>query len=117
MVFSGLFRPLPFDASSALVAMAAVENSVLLLLALAAIRHMRWPIICSPVFLWLATYSLTWAGAYGLVVLSNFGAGMRYKLQVLPFLVLLLLILLHPEARAAALGKPQPQAHASGGAG
>lgn len=110
VVFSGLFRPLPFDASNALVAVAAVENSVLLLMALKALWCVEWAAIRSPVFLWLTTYSLTWAGAYGLVVLANFGAGMRYKLQVLPFLVLLLLFLLHPEARVMVLGRTRSRA-------
>jgi hypothetical protein len=101
IIFSGLFRPLPFDVTNLMVAMAAVENSILLVLTLVAFRYLRWARLEQPVFLWALTYSLTWSGAYGLIVLSNFGSGMRYKLQVLPFIVLFLFLLLTREGRAA----------------
>lgn len=119
VIFSGIFRPLPFDVSNFMVAVAAVENSILLILALAAFRHIRWGVVASPICLWLSAYILTWGGAYGLVVLSNFGAGMRYKLQVLPFLIMLLLFLLHEEARPLLVGRkpslPQRQESDAGG--
>jgi hypothetical protein len=101
ILFSGLFRPLPFDVTNLMVALAAVENSLLLILTLVAFRYLRWAYLNRPVLLWALTYSLTWAGVYGLVVLANFGTGMRYKLQVLPFIVLFLFLLLNREGRAA----------------
>jgi len=101
VLFSGLFRPLPFDATNMLVAVASVENSVLLILTLIAVRHLRWTYLKQPVLLWALTYTLLWALVYGLVVLANFGTGMRYKLQVLPFIALFLCLLLNREGRAA----------------
>lgn len=113
ILFSGLFRPLPFDVTNLMVAMAAVENSILLVLTLVAFRYLRWARLKQPVFLWALTYSLAWAGAYGLIVLSNFGTGMRYKLQVLPFILLFLFLLLTREGRAA-LDRKGFQGRASG---
>ena len=101
ILFSGLFRPLPFDVTNMLVAVAAVENSVLLVLALIAVKRLRWTYCRQPVLLWTLTYTLIWAGVYGLVICANFGTGMRYKLQVLPFIVLFLFLLLNREGRAA----------------
>ena len=105
IVFSGLFRPLPFDARSLLIAIAALENTILLVLVVRTMKYLRWSSFLShPVVLWALTYSVLWAGVYGLVVMANFGAGMRYKLQVLPFIMLLLFLLLRPEGRAALAG-------------
>lgn len=105
IVFSGLFRPLPFDAGSLLVAIAALENTILLVLMVRTMKYLRRSSFLShPVVLWALTYSVLWAGVYGLVVMANFGAGMRYKLQVLPFIMLLLFLLLRPEGRAALAG-------------
>lgn len=102
VVFSGLFRPLPFDAKNILVAVAALENCILLILLLvSAFKYLRWDFVKSPIILWAMTYSLIWSAAYGLIILTNFGAGMRYKLQLLPFIILLILLLLRPEGRAA----------------
>lgn len=101
ILFSGLFRPLPFDVTNVMVGIAAVENSILLILSLVAFKYLRWAYLERPVFLWAIAYSLTWAGGYGLVVLANFGSGMRYKLQLLPFTLLVLFLLLHREGRAA----------------
>jgi hypothetical protein len=101
IVFAGLFRPLPFDINNALVGLAAIENTILLILFLKAFRPLRWPYLRTPVIFWTLMYSVLWAAAYGIVVLGNFGAGMRYKLQALPFMLLLLFLLLHPQGRAA----------------
>lgn len=100
ILFSGLFRPLPFDATNLLVAIAALENSILLIMAMAALRHLRLARLEHPVLIWAFTYALTWSLVYGLVVLANFGAGMRYKMQVLPFMLLILFLLLNREGRA-----------------
>lgn len=101
ILFGGLFRPLPFDVTNTMVGIAAVENSILLISTLVAFKYLRWAYLERPVLLWAITYTLTWAGGYGLVVLANFGGGMRYKLQMLPFTLLVLLLLLHREGRAA----------------
>jgi hypothetical protein len=113
VMLSGLFRPLPFDARSLLIAIAALENTILLVLVVRTMKYLRWSFLSNPVVLWALTYSLLWAGAYGLVVMANFGAGMRYKLQVLPFIVLLLFLLLRPEGRAALASRSQAKVPAA----
>lgn len=109
VIFTGLFRPLPFDIKNMLVGIAALENSILLILFLVSmLKYLRGALMKSPVVLWAMTYSLIWAAAYGLIVLTNFGAGTRYRLQVLPFMILLILLLLRPEGRAALNPVPNP---------
>lgn len=100
IVFSGLFRPLPFDITNPFTALAAVENSVVLLLAVAAIHRFRLAYLRDPLVLWPILFSLMWAALYGLVVMANFGSGVRYKLQTMPFLLLVVMLLTHREGRA-----------------
>lgn len=99
-VFSGFFRPLPFDITNPFTALAAAENTFVLLLAIVALGRVRLAYLRDPLLLWLAGFCLMWATAYGFIVMANFGAGVRYKLQMWPFLLTLLLSLAHREGRA-----------------
>lgn len=99
ILFSGLFRPLPFDITNFSTAIAAMENSVVLSLAVVALFRMRFVYLREPLLIWTGLYILTWALLYGLIVLANFGAGARYKLQVWPFMILVLVTLCWREGR------------------
>jgi hypothetical protein len=99
-VFSGLFRPLPFDITNPFTALAAIENSIVLLLALIGLFRFRIVYFRDPLVLWPLLMSLSWALLYGFIVMANFGAGARYKLQVWPFLLMVVVCLVHREGRA-----------------
>jgi hypothetical protein len=98
-MLSGLFRPLPFDAKNPFIALAALENTIVICLLLAAVLHFRFIYLRDPLTLWPLLYVLFWASLYGLIVMANFGAGVRYKLQMWPFLLLLLISLTHRDGR------------------
>ncbi len=100
IIFTGLFRPLPFDITNPLTALAAAENTAVLCLALVAICRFRLVYFRDALVLWPILFCLMWATLYGLIVMANFGTGVRYKLQVWPFLVMVLLLLTHKEGRA-----------------
>ncbi len=100
IVFSGLFRPLPFDITNPLTALAAAENTFAFCLAIAALFHFRLGYLRDPLVLWPALYCLAWATAYGLIVMGNFGSGARFKLQMWPFFLVLVFGLIHREGRA-----------------
>lgn len=97
IIFSGLFRPLPFDARNGFMIISGLENTFLLFLVLLAIKRFKWTYIQEPLVTWPIFFSLLWAAFYGAVLLANFGAGVRYKLQVLPFMVVALFMVLHPQ--------------------
>ncbi|RJR47034.1 MAG: hypothetical protein C4576_10125 [Desulfobacteraceae bacterium] len=97
--FAGLFRPLPFDITNPFTALAAVENTVVLLLAVVALFRCRLGYLRDPLILWPLLYTLMWAGTHGFIVLVNFGSGVRYKLQMWPFFLLFLACLTHKEGR------------------
>jgi hypothetical protein len=71
-------------------------------LIVAAIGLLRFRLVYlrNPIFLWLLLFTLMWSLMYGYIVLANFGSGARYKLQVWPFFLMLLVCLGHPEGRA-----------------
>ncbi len=99
-MFTGLFRPLPFDITSPFIALAAVENSIVLALALIALVRFRLTYLRDPVIIWPIAFCLLWSLLYGFIVTANFGSGMRYKLQALPFLLMVIMCLVHREGRA-----------------
>lgn len=99
-IFSGFFRPLPFDITNPFTALAAVENTVVFVLAIIALCRVRLAYLRDPLVIWLAAFCLMWATVYGFIVMANFGSGVRYKLQMWPFFLMLLLLLVHREGRA-----------------
>ncbi|MBM4134066.1 MAG: hypothetical protein FJ245_09890 [Nitrospira sp.] len=100
VIFSGLFRPLPFDINHPLTALAAAENTMFLGLTVVALFRLRLSYLRDPLVVWPALYCLAWAALYGIFVMANFGVGVRYKLQMWPFALLLLTALLHKQGRA-----------------
>lgn len=99
-VFSGLFRPLPFDITNPFVALAAVENSVILVLVLVGLFRSRIAYFRDSLVLWPLLLTVSWALLYGFIVMANFGSGVRYKLQILPFFLLVVICLFHKQGRA-----------------
>ncbi len=93
-LFSAMFRPLFGEGSTFLQWMAALENTVLLLLAGGAVAHLprckvspraRWWVLVS--VLYIATLGVMLAFAS-----PNFGSLVRYRVAFLPFLVYFILI-------------------------
>lgn len=91
--FTALFRPLPGEILNPFGLLAGLENLALLLLLLLALRRTRREDLCEPVVLWALALVVTWAGVYGLISSHNLGAAVRFKLQILPVLLGLLLYL------------------------
>jgi hypothetical protein len=90
-VFTALFRPLPFEAGNLFSLLAAAENSLLLSLAVIAALRLRRPHLRDPVVRWGLLLVGAWSGAYAIVSYQNLGAAVRFKAQILPVLLLLLL--------------------------
>lgn len=89
-MFTALFRPLPGDVMNAFGLLAGVENvGVLALLALAVWRT-RLADFRDPVVSWATMLILLWAGAYAPISYQNLGTASRFRLQILPVMILLL---------------------------
>jgi|GEM_PF-250171 len=92
-IFSGVFRPMLWEASSDLQILAAVENTLLLLLSFGALLNMRtfWSSPYRLLIITVIVYAVVLAGFLALSV-PNFGTLSRYKVGFLPFLVTILLV-------------------------
>ncbi|MDP9200777.1 MAG: hypothetical protein M3P26_02430, partial [Gemmatimonadota bacterium] len=90
-VFTALLRPLPGEVNNSFGLLAGLENLVLLTLVLIAIRRTRLTEFRDPVIAWATMLLTTWSVVYGFVSSQNLGTGVRYRLQILPVFLLLLL--------------------------
>jgi len=109
--FTALFRPLPGEVPNPFGLMAGVENVALLLFAGFAALRARLRDFLDPVVLWAVALLGAWGSLYAFLSYSNLGSAARFKLQILPVLLLLLLYLARrrtPE-RAAGL-RPRSRA-------
>jgi hypothetical protein len=97
--FSALFRPLPGEVMNVFGLMAGLEDLVLILLLVRALTRMRGRIFGQPVILSAITLLLVWSPIYGLISAHNMGTAVRYRLQVLPVLLLVMLYLGRPHQR------------------
>lgn len=91
-VFTALFRPLPGDVISVFGILASLENVMLLILLGMAVKRTRLRELKEPIVMWAILLVLIWAIVYGFVS-QNLGTVVRYKLQILPILLGLLLYL------------------------
>ena len=99
--FTALFRPLPGEVMNSFGLLAGIENLFLLILLLLSLKHFRynWRKFQHPLVLWAVLLVSTWATVYGFVSPYNLGTASRYRLQILPILLLLLLYLAHTRRR------------------
>ena len=92
-LFTALFRPLPGEVPNPFGWMAGVENVALLLFAGFAALRARLRDFLDPVVVWAVALLGAWASLYVFLSYSNLGSAARFKLQILPVLLLLLLYL------------------------
>ena len=92
-IFTALFRPFPWELPSLLGILAGFENIFLLILLFIAFLKIRWRKIKNPIFMWLILLIATWAGFFSFISYQNLGTAIRYKSQILPILLLLIVYL------------------------
>jgi len=90
-MFTALFRPLPGDVMNAFGLLAGLENAVLVALLVVAIWRSRWRDLRPPLILCGTVFVLVWSMFYSVISYINLGGAARFKLQVLPVLLALLL--------------------------
>ncbi len=111
-MFTALFRPLPGEVNNLFGALAGLES--LCLLGLAAVAAVRdgWRDLANPLIQWAGVFVLTWSAVYSVLSYQNLGTAVRFRLQVLPVLLGLLVALARsrgprgaPAAADAAVGR------------
>lgn len=110
--FTALFRPLPGEILNPFGLLAGLESALLLVLLLLSLKRSRLRDLKEPLVQWCLLFLVIWALLNGIVSSANFGVGVRYKLQVLPLLLGLLMYLAR-RRNPAALRPGAPPAAAS----
>ncbi len=90
--FSLFFRPLPWEAPPTLFgAFTAVENSIFFLVSCVALAILLYKKLYTSQFVqMMIVHILCWDLVYVFIGTRNFGAGSRFKIQILPFVLFLL---------------------------
>lgn len=91
-MFTALFRPLPGEVMNLFGILAGLENLCLLFLLLIAVKRTSLKELKDPVVLWAIILILVWSAMYGFVSF-NLGAVARFKVQILPIFLALMLYL------------------------
>ena len=91
-IFSGLFRPLPFEIPGPLGFLSGLEGLLLLFLFLRATKRTHIKELREPLVAWALALLICWATIYGYVT-QNFGTLIRYKVMILPIFLGLLFYL------------------------
>jgi hypothetical protein len=89
-IFTVLFRPLPGDVNNVFGFLAGLEGAFLLILLGLAVKRARWSELANPVCIWAILLIAIWAAFYAFVG-YNMGTICRYRVQVLPVFLGLLL--------------------------
>lgn len=105
-VFTAMFRPMLWDVHNAFMAISALEGTVLLILVISAVRHWRFSRLRDPVISWALAYLLCWASLYGFGGYANLGMAVRQRLEAMPILVLMALLLGTRRGRSYLDGDP-----------
>jgi hypothetical protein len=99
-VFTALFRPLPGEVPNLFGFIQSLENVALLLLLIMAIKRTRLEELKDPLVVWAILLVLAWASVYGMAT-YNLGTLVRFRLQILPMFLGLLLYLSRRRVKAA----------------
>lgn len=92
-IFTALFRPLPGEVLNIFGFLASLENIAALGLLWLAIKRTRWEELKEPVISWALTLIIVWSIMYAFISSYNLGTASRYRLQILPVLICLLVYL------------------------
>lgn len=86
---TALFRPTIFEAHNAFSLAAALDNTILFVIFIYALRRSRIRELMQSEVVWMCSFVVMWGVLYG-VGTGNLGAISRFKIQVLPIFITLL---------------------------
>jgi hypothetical protein len=104
-VFSALFRPLPMDVMTAFGWLTGLINYALLMICGSAFLRGKVAPQAVPAFGFFTLTCLIWAAIYGFISPANMGMGSRFQLQILPFVLMIVAVLMDGMGARAARGE------------
>lgn len=101
-MFTALFRPLPGEVLNIFGLFAGVENVFLIYLAYRSVKNYSKQTEARDIAILALGFVLLWSTLYAFISPQNLGAAVRFRLQVLPVMLALLLHLAYPPKRPTA---------------
>lgn len=89
-MFTALFRPLPGEVNNVTGTLAGIENAVILIMFLIAVAKSNAGLRKDVFAQYAVAILLVWSAFYGFISYQNLGTAFRFRLQILPIMVLLL---------------------------
>lgn len=112
-ILTALFRPLLGEVNNPFGIIVGLENMVYLWLLYRGVRRTRMKELSDPVLVWALLLLFVWSAFYGFASSQNMGAAVRYRLQIQPILLGLLLYFARSRATVSTpvipAFAPQPQ--------
>lgn len=98
--FTALFRPFPGEIMNPFGILAGLESLFVLLLVSYSLYLVRGRIWRDSIMLWSFSTAFFWAIVYGFISYQNLGAGYRFRLQVMPFILFLFIYVIFHERKS-----------------
>jgi len=96
-LFTALFRPLLLEVHNLFGFFTGCENFLILMFLFLAVFKIRWADLREPLFTWAILLILAWGSIYSFLA-YNLGTITRYRLQILPILLSVILFLFRDKA-------------------
>jgi hypothetical protein len=97
--FTALFRPLIWEAHNIFSLISGIENTLLMVFVLVAMKRFKFEFIKQPIVIWGFSLLVVWTSMYAFVSYQNLGSAVRFKLQIRPFLILLITLIVSKQGR------------------
>ena len=91
-MFTSVFRPLPGEVKNFFGAFAGIESLLLLVLTVRTLILWQRHELKTKMFVYLVSTICFWSAVYGFISYQNLGTAVRFKIQILPFLILLIFL-------------------------
>ena len=90
--FTALFRPLPGEVNNLFGLLAGLENLLVLILAIYVVRYGKGITRAYPFLNFCIAFVVVWSIFYGFISYQNLGTAFRFRLQVLPLLLMIFVL-------------------------
>lgn len=91
--FTALFRPFPGEVLNLFGTLSGFENLIIFILTILAFMRTRFSELQHPILIWAISLIVVWALFYSIASYQNMGAAVRFRLQILPVLLMVVLYL------------------------
>lgn len=103
---TALLRPLPGEVANLFGTLAGLENLTFIFILLYALVRTRWRDLLEPMVLWAILLVIAWSASYSFASYQNLGTAARFKMQIMPIFLGLIMYLSRRRQPPAPIAAP-----------